>query len=146
MSQNKLVEYIDVYNQAIKYLGLRAHTEFELRNKLIKKKFPRDFIDQALGELKLHKYLDDESFALMFAQNLIRYKTFGYYGIKMKLKQRGISDSMSEQILSDELTLDEETKIAQKILSKKNYDDRQKAAAALQRKGFRSQVIAEVVN
>jgi regulatory protein len=142
--------YSKTYDQALKYLALRSHTSFELRSKLLKKKFDGGDIGQALRQLQEQKYLNDEDFARTFAQNLIKYKTFGYFGIKNKLKARGISDNMAESILSEELDMAQEKAIAQRALGKKLKidgpdQDKQKLIMSLQRKGFRNQVIFDLV-
>jgi regulatory protein len=138
-------EYSDVYNQAIKYLGLRAHTVFELRTKLLRKKFPPEMIDQAIKQLMEQKYMSDEDFARVFVQNLVKYKTFGYYGIVSKLKQRGVSANLITQILDEELPIDEEKKIASRALGKSSKKEKVKLAQMLQRKGFRSQIIGSLI-
>ena len=135
----------ETYNQALKYLSLRAHTVFELRQKLLKKKFSKPEIQEVLDELMKMKYLNDEDFASVFVHNLVKYKSFGYYGIKAKLMQRGIANDISEKVLGEELSLEQERKIADKAVSKSSKTDAMKLAQMLQRKGFRSQVISEVV-
>lgn len=139
-----------VYNQAVKYLSMRSHTIFELRTKLSRKKYPVNIINEVIDQLVASKYLNDRDFAQMFAQNLVKYKTFGYFGVKMKLKQRGVPDKMAEEVLDEEMGVAEETKIARRAIGKKlaaevGAKDRVKMAQMLQRKGFRSQVIAAVM-
>jgi regulatory protein len=137
--------YIRTYDQAIKYIGLRSHTVFELRTKLLRKKFDKSNIERVLNELVDQKYLNDRDFAQSFAQNLIKYKTFGYYGIKMKLKQRGIPDALAEEILGEELDLEKEKSIARKAIGKSGKKEKIKLMQMLNRKGFRGQVIASTV-
>jgi regulatory protein len=137
---------LTAHDQAIKYLSMRSHTEFELRRKLSGKKFPRQDIDDAIRRLREYKYLDDREFAVQFAQNLIRYKTFGYFGIKYKLKARGIEDELAEEVLGQELDLEAEKKIAQRAVDKAKGKVKIKLMQMLQRKGFRGQVIAETMS
>jgi regulatory protein len=139
------MEYSDVYNQAVKYLGMRSHTVFELRTKLGRKKLPRELVEKVLGDLQEQKYLNDEDFARVFTQNLVKYKTFGYYGILAKLKQRGVANDTAVAILEEELGLEAEKKIARKAIGKSPKDSAMKVAQMLQRKGFRSQVISQCV-
>jgi regulatory protein len=133
------------YDQAIKYISMRSHTVFELKNKLKRKKFDKKEIEEALERLVEQKYLNDHDFAQTFTQNLIKYKSFGYYGIKNKLRQRGISDHMAEEILAEELDLKQEKMIAQKLLGKSSQRDKLKLMQMLNRKGFRTQIISELV-
>jgi regulatory protein len=137
--------YIEAYDQAIKYISIRSHTVFELRNKLLRKKFDKADVELVLTNLERQKYLNDHDFALSYTQNLIKYKTFGYYGIKMKLKIRGVGNELAEEILSEELDIEKEKKIAQKAIGKSPKKDKMKLMQMLQRKGFRGQVISSVV-
>jgi regulatory protein len=124
---------------------MRNHTVFELRTKLTRKKLPSDLIEQVIANLIEQKYLNDGDFARMFAQNLVKYKTFGYYGIMAKLKQRGIANDLAQEVLDEELDLDTEKKIAQKVIGKNSGKEPMKLAQMLQRKGFRSQVISQCI-
>ncbi|HYC79747.1 MAG TPA: regulatory protein RecX [Candidatus Binatia bacterium] len=138
MTDTSSETYTKAYNQAIKYLSMRSHTVFELRNKLLRKNFEKNIIAQVLKDLVETKYLNDRDFAHTFVQNLIKYKTFGYYGIKMKLRQRGISDEIAEDVLGEELDHETEKKIAEKAISKSGKKDKEKLMMMLKRKGFRS--------
>lgn len=145
MSDSSSAQYIDVYNQAVKYIGMRSHTVFELKTKLNRKKYPINLIDSAIKELQTQKYVNDKDFAQVFTQNLIKYKTFGYYGIKNKLKARGLSDQICEEILSEELDAETEKKIAQKAIGKSPRKEKIKLMQMLQRKGFRMQAISPLL-
>jgi regulatory protein len=100
-------------------------------------------IEQVIANLLEQKYLNDSDFARMFAQNLVKYKTFGYYGIMAKLKQRGIANNLAQEVLDEELDLETEKKIAQKAIGKSSKKEPMKLAQMLQSKGFRSQVISQ---
>lgn len=145
MSESIPEGYDKVYNQAIKYLGVRSHTVFEIHTKLTRKKFDKKLIEEVISDLQQRKYLNDRDFAQVFAQNLVKYKTFGYYGIKNKLKQRGVEDSVAEDVLSEELDAAQETKLAHKAVGKSLKKDKIKLMQMLQRKGFRMQAINSVV-
>jgi regulatory protein len=145
MPQEISENYSKVYDQAIKYLGMRSHTVFELRTKLSRKKFEKSDVEEVLDDLVEQKYLNDRDFAQAYAQNLIKYKTFGYYGLKMKLKQRGINNTIIEEVLAEELSIEQEKKIAEKAISKSSKKEKIKLMQMLSRKGFRSQAIAETV-
>ncbi|HYE22317.1 MAG TPA: regulatory protein RecX, partial [Verrucomicrobiae bacterium] len=105
--------------------------------------FAADVITETLEKLKEERFLNDDSVAEAYVDSLIRYKTFGYYGIMAKLKQKGINFDLAEKIVSDKLSTEEEEKIAKKLMDK-NKSSGLKAAESLKRKGFRSQVIARV--
>ena len=137
-------EYQRIFDKAVKLLSLRLHTKEELGRKLLRYKAKKEVINAVLDRLTELKALDDEQFASIFLDNLIRFKTFGYYGLKAKLLSRGIPGDLAEKLLQDQLSPEQETSIARKLIAKKT-GDYQKMAQALQRKGFRSQVIASVL-
>jgi regulatory protein len=145
MREKEKKSQISAYDQGIKYLSIRIHTIFELRNKLKRKNFSKDEIDETINRLIEQKYLNDDDFARTFVQNLVKYKSFGYYGIKNKLRQRGIDDKISDPILGEELDLETEKKIAQKAIGKTHNKDSMKLAQMLARKGFRNQVVSELI-
>ncbi len=145
MGKTRNSQPIRAYDQAVKYLSLRIHTAFELRIKLKRKKFESGDIEDALQRLIELKYINDEDFARVFVQNLIKYKTFGYYGIKNKLRQRGIEDRVTNEILEEELDIEAEMKIAIRAVRKSSKKEKIKLMQMLARKGFRSQVISAVV-
>jgi regulatory protein len=134
-----------VYEKAVKLLGIRAHTSFDLKRKLQMKGFNREVVEEVIGRLIKERYLNDEMVALNYIESLINYKSYGFYGILTKLKQKGIDKGMAEKILAEKMDLETEEKIAKKFLLK-NKSTGSKAAAALKRKGFRTHVIFKVVD
>jgi regulatory protein len=141
---NSQDEYHRIFDKAVKLLSLRLHTTQELRLKLFRYKFDKAVINEVLERLLETKVLNDEAFAENYLDNLIKYKSFGYYGIKSKLLQRGIESKLAERLLQEKLDIDLELTIAKKLLEKK-LADKIKLAQSLARKGFRSEVIAKVV-
>src|SRR6266545_4166003 len=104
-----------VKNLATKLLSIRMHAKKELENKL-NRRFPglenEKIIQRILNRLEELKVLNDEHFGEIFLDNLIRYKTFGYYGLLMKLKSRGIEDDLAKKLIAQKVTLDVEFSIA----------------------------------
>ncbi len=143
MDTDTTTHKISAYDQAIKYISMRSHTAFELKTKLGRKKYQQNEIAEAILTLTQRKYIDDYAFAQLFAQNLIKYKTFGYYGIKNKLRMRGIDDETAKNVLEEELSTEQELKIAEKAINKSGKKEYEKLAMMLQRKGFRSEAISK---
>lgn len=133
-----------IYNKAIKLLEGRFHSVSELKRKLEIKGYNKQDVAEVLEKLKNHDYLNDERFAEVFLDNLIKYKTFGFYGLKAKLLTRGISKDIIDDLLSN-LSLEQEVAIAQKLIQKKREKDRVKLARSLSAKGFRTEVIQKVL-
>lgn len=140
--------YNQAYDQAIKYLNIRLHTVGELSQKLKAKRFSERAILQVLRKLEELDFLNDERYAQIYVENLKRYKNFGYYGIKAKLMQRKIPSDIIARVLEEFLTEEEELEQAERFLAKlkrQQRDSYEKLARSLSSKGFRSEVIRDVL-
>ncbi len=130
---------MNAYDKAVSLLKIRPHYSAELAQKLQFRGFKRQEILEVINRLTENGLLNDAQFVEVFLANLIRFKTFGFYGLKVKLMQRGVSQPEAESFLKERLSLDTEKEIAQRLAEREN--DRLKLAQKLQRKGFRSQII-----
>lgn len=138
------------YDYAVFLLGIRLRTEGELREKMRLKRYNAETIDSVINQLKEQHYIDDQRFAEVFLENLKKYKSWGYYGIKKKMMEKKLPASIIEQVLSEGLSEEEELKIARRFFKNHeygimNYVEKQKAAQRLAAKGFRSGVISKII-
>jgi len=131
------------YERAIKLLGIRMHTSFELSRKLKQKGFTESEVSDAIERLKQERYLNDDNTAESYLNSLINTKTLGYFGIKAKLMQKGIPNSTIERLLAENFTLDVEEKLARKYLQKSKKDG-DKAILGMKQKGFRTEIIVKL--
>lgn len=136
--------YQKALNRALKLLKIRLHTAFELARKLKMRRFKPEIADAVVSQLRQQGLLNDQSFAQVYLDNLIKYKTFGFYGLKAKLLQRGIDNGIIEELLAN-FSVRDEIEIAKKVLEKKRGKDPVKIAQGLSRKGFRTEVIRHLV-
>lgn len=137
-----------VYEKAVKLLSIRLHTTGELHQKLRQRGFKNSEILPVLKKLEELKFLDDERFAEIFVDNLKRYKDWGYYGIKAKLLGRKIPSNIAESALQEFFTLEEEEMVARRFIGKLKRQGRgtwEKLARSLQGKGFRTEIIRQVL-
>ncbi|MDP4000726.1 MAG: RecX family transcriptional regulator [bacterium] len=109
---------VKAYERAVKLLEIRLHTEFELRNKLKRRGFNSDDIDQVIQKMTELGYINDAQFAEVYLDNLVRYKSHGYFMLLKKLLERGIDKNSATQLLDENLSLETEQKIAQEFLDK----------------------------
>jgi regulatory protein len=134
-----------VFDKAISLLKLRQHATGELKRKLQIRGFDSEIIEEVITELTSQRLLNDEEFAQIFLDNLIKYKAYGYYVILGKLKQRGVKEDLAKSLVAQSLSIETETKIARKVVEKSAGLDKEKLAQKLSRKGFRSEVIRKLV-
>jgi len=140
--------YQKAYDQALKYLTIRLCAVGEMQQKLKMKKYPTAAVMQVLRELERLDFLNDERYAKIFVENLKKYKSFGFYGIKAKLMAKKIPNDMIEGVLEEFFPEEEEIVVARRFVKKlarigrKEYE---KVARSLASKGFRTGVTTKVL-
>ncbi|MEJ0021928.1 MAG: regulatory protein RecX [Candidatus Doudnabacteria bacterium] len=136
---------MNIEEKAKSLLKIRPHHSEELAKKLLMRGFDREQVNAVIAKLTDEKLIDNQQFAQNYLDSLIRYKSFGFYGLKAKLMQRGIDGKDAEALLKENLPIETEKEIALKAVEKSQEKDKAKLAQKLSRKGFRSEVIREVV-
>lgn len=132
-----------VYEKAIKLLKIRPHHSEELTKKLLMRGFSREDVTVVIQKLIDEKLIDNKSFAQAYLDELLRTKTFGFYGLKAKLMSRGIPGTDAESLLKEKLSLEKEKEIALRVVERIGKIDKVKLAQKLSRKGFRSEVVSD---
>lgn len=136
---------MNIEEKAHSLLKIRLHHSKELEKKLLMRGFDRKETTALIDQLKTEGLLNDEQFAQLYLDSLIRNKTFGFYGLKAKLMQRGIAGNNAEALLKANLSLEQEKEIALRVVERNKNVEKIKLAQKLSRKGFRSEVIAQVL-
>lgn len=123
----------------IKYMD---RTEKELRNKLKENMYTQNIIDKAIEYIKSCGYIDDVRYAFNYSENKKSQKS--RQQIIMELVKRGISKEIIEEAVKE---VSDETAIKRAIRKKTDdieglsFEKKQKIAAYLYRKGFKSEDI-----
>ncbi|MCK4800239.1 regulatory protein RecX [Candidatus Parcubacteria bacterium] len=139
---------------AMKLISLRKRSAFEIKERLRKKKFEEDVIEEVLQELKNYKYLNDEEFAEAYINDRINFNPRGRFLIKKELNKRGIAENIIERKMEELLSEEKEVESAKKMAEKKlrtinNKTDKikvdQKIRSYLQSKGYSFDIINLVV-
>lgn len=87
----------EAFDEALKLIRRRMHSERELRTKLGRKEYGRGVIDAAIANLKRLGYVDDERFAQDRAANQARVKKVGRQRAIQELRKVGVSASVAER-------------------------------------------------
>ncbi len=160
MNDELRIKQEKAYGYAIYLLSLKLRTAGEIKEKLRVKGYELLIADEIILRLKENRYLDDESYAQVYLDNLKKYKTFGYYGIKKKLMEKLLPSNIIEKVLNESLNEEEELKIAKRFLQKHElgsmsrkagsasggtYEEKQKLAQKLKARGFRMGVISKLL-
>lgn len=131
-------------------LDRRLHSEKELREKL-KRDYPPDIIDAAIGELDSLGLIDDEAFACAFCEHRKEALKKGPYAIRQELILKGVSREIIDSVLSEAFCDEDEQFNSALAVAQKYTKDldtpkgRQRLFAALTRKGFSYDVIKRVM-
>lgn len=141
-----------VIHSALNYISYRPRSEKELRENLESKDFNPEDIDEAIEYCIDKDYLNDREFAKSFIRDKINLNKHGSYRIKYELHQKGVSDSIINELLNNE---DDDTEYnrALEVAEKKVYsyrkDDYQqkyrKLGGFLQRRGYPFPIISKVL-
>lgn len=131
--------------KAMKLLERMDYTETELRRKLKQSSFTDDITDRVIDYINSYHYLNEER----YVKNYLTYKksTKSIRQIKMELKQKGVDSELIERHFEESKISDTEAII--KAIRKKTkadiedltYEEKQKIASFLFRKGFREEDI-----
>ncbi|OGE81928.1 MAG: hypothetical protein A3H72_03820 [Candidatus Doudnabacteria bacterium RIFCSPLOWO2_02_FULL_48_8] len=137
---------MNAYDKAINLLKIRLHHSEELAKKLSLRGYKQSEVNDVIFRLTKEGLLDNAQFAQAFLDSLIKYKTFGFFGLKAKLLSRGIDSQEAETLLKEYLPLEKEKEIAERFVEKQKETDKVKLAQSLSRKGFRNQVIKRILD
>ena len=148
MDKNQAVKF------AIKLLSIRKRSVFEMRDRLKRKEFEDDVIDEVIKELFEYKYLNDEEFAEAYINDRINFNPRGSFLVKKELREKGIAENIVDQKIKELFPEKKEMELAREAAKKKmgtlNKDlERnkvyQKVGSYLQAKGYASYIIREVL-
>lgn len=129
---NYIMEYL-IYtkakDKAYKFLGYKARSEKEVRDKLTKENYPQEIIDRIIELFKHYNYINDENYTKAYINNRIKFKPQAKRMLKYELAQKGIDSDTIENII-DSSNIDE-TDIAinllqKKLKNKKDIDQKEK--------------------
>ncbi len=147
--------YLLINNSALRLLSRRSHSKFELKVKLLKKKFEKERIQKVLSDLEDKGYLDDQKFAEELVSERLNRKKDGINKIRNSLYQKGVKKEIIESVLESEIDENEMIDSAMKLAEKKinllsNVEDtlkrKQKLISYLSNKGFNFDQIKVVLN
>ncbi len=150
---------ISCFDYALRLVSLRMMSSGALLEKLRLKGYEQEEILSAINRLTELKCLDDLQYAQIYFENLLKYRNFGYYGVKKKLLEKRLARPLVDKVMR-EFSLEREAEIARRILRSKSEAGKQslsqafskaktarvktaraKIARLLQARGFRNEII-----
>lgn len=82
-------------------LERKAYTVYEMRQKLLKKDYSAECVEQAVTYLQENGYLNDRDYAQRYANDAVELKKHGTMRIKNDLRRKGIAPELIEAVLAD---------------------------------------------
>lgn len=139
------------YVQAIRFLGSKPRTVYEIEHRLQSKGFQADTVAQIISRLRQERLVDDQSYAKQWADQRVRNHKKGRLMIKHELQQKGVHTSQITEAL-EELDSAAELDSAYAVGFRKwssskgdRYQRKQKTTAFLMRRGFPSSVVRQAL-
>lgn len=128
-------------------LSRRPLSAVMLERKLLEKDFPPDAAAYAVERMRVLHAIDDTAYAEMLLRSYAR-KGYGALRIRQEMRQRGVPQEIAAMLLEQ---FEPDPEILEALLDKKLRGDvsdrreREKAMAALQRRGFTFSQIREAM-
>jgi regulatory protein len=140
------------FDSAISLLSFKMRTRAELTEKLTARKINMQSIEEAIEKLAKYGYVNDTQYAQEFVQSAISSERYGRKVIAFKLKEKGIDETIIEDVMQT-FSHEIETLIARKqllifkkkYLNEDKYKKRKKIYAALARRGFDYDIINTIL-
>jgi regulatory protein len=133
------------HDRALRFLSYRPRSEAEVRRYLRGKAVSPAIEEEVIERLTRAKLLDDLAFAQYWVENRERFKPRGLPMLRYELRQKGLSEEIIGQVLTD---LNEEESAYQAALPRgrklahlDQVSFRQKLGAYLLRRGFPHEVV-----
>lgn len=89
------------YDKALSLLAMREHTEKEMRDKLSKRGFSSEDIEDALDTLKSNDELSERRTAEVYVHSRLKKKAEGKNILVMRLVEKGTPRSIAEEVVKE---------------------------------------------
>ena len=142
-------ELLEAKKKAMSLLKYMDRTEWQLRDKLAAKGFSEEAVEGAVDYVKSFHYLDDYRYAVHFVE--IHYEQRSRQRMRQDLYQRHVPEEYIDLALesiceNDDVALQEALRKITKGETEYSYEEKQKIAGKLYRKGFRLGDIKRVLD
>ncbi|MBC8561245.1 regulatory protein RecX [Jutongia huaianensis] len=142
-------ELLEAKKKAMSLLKYMDRTEWQLRDKLAAKGFSEEAVEGAVDYVKSFHYLDDYRYAVHFVE--LHYEQRSRQRMRQDLYQRHVPEEYIDLALesiceNDDIALQEALRKITKGETEYSYEEKQKIAGKLYRKGFRLGDIKRVLD
>jgi regulatory protein len=133
--------------RALNFLGYRARSEKELRDRLRRYGYGEETVEGVVARLKELGYLDDEDFARLVVREKAR--RYGPRRVSAELRRSGVDEELARGVVDEEFARRSEVEQARSAAARRYNKGGSDAEARrvygfLVRRGYSSEVCAEV--
>ncbi|MDP6457005.1 MAG: RecX family transcriptional regulator [Candidatus Marinimicrobia bacterium] len=129
---------------AANLLSYRPRSVKEMSDRLIRKGWEKEPVEQIIGELKEKRYLEDREFATIFARDRVKNKCLGSLALKSELFKKGVSKEIIAEAVAEIYEAHPPGTLIERLLRKRKISketpisakEKQRLVAMLRRKGF----------
>ena len=125
---------------ALHYLGYRPRSETEVRQRLHRRGFNNEVVDEVIISLEERKLIDDVAFAHYWKDSRLSFRPRSKRLIKLELRQKGVTAETANEVVED---LDDERAAYEaglkkaRVMSGLDYNEfRRRLSSHLRRRGF----------
>jgi SOS response regulatory protein OraA/RecX len=133
---------------ALWLLAKGMQTSEILRDKLLQKGYSKKDSTAVIAEMAKMKYLDDVNYTDVYFRNLLEFKNYGYFGVKLRLMRKKLPTEEVQRVM-DEFSEKKELEIAKKFVSEQEKSSSrstpEKLLRMLQNRGFRWPAISQAL-
>lgn len=146
-------DFLAIKNAALRILTRRKQSAYELRRKLLVKKFASDSVQKVIDHLLGKGILSDREYAVAFVNDRMLFKPAGRKSLVNELRKRGVDQRLAMEVVASIVGNVEEKNdsriLAEKYMRRIAHLDRNKQirrlTAFLVRRGYSLNIISPLV-
>jgi regulatory protein len=138
--------------KALRFLGNRPRSEWEVRQNLQKAGYGAGTIDRVLERLRGVGLVDDAAFVRYWLDNRAQFKPKGALALRQELRRKGVEREVIDAVLVESEHADDNAALRSALAKADRYrqlprqEFAQKLGAYLARRGFDYETVREAVN
>jgi regulatory protein len=138
--------------KALRFLGSRPRSEWEVRQNLQKAGYGAGTIDRVLERLRGVGLVDDAAFVRYWLDNRAQFKPKGAVALRQELRLKGVEREVIDTVLAESEHADDSAALRAALAKADRYrqlprpEFAQKLGAYLARRGFDYETVREAVN
>jgi len=139
------------HEKALRFLGNRPRSEWEVRQNLTKAGFEPGAIDRVIERLKGVALIDDAAFVKYWLENRTQFNPRGQVALRQELRRKGVERDVIDAVLGELDHDDEQAAVRSAVAKADRYrqlprdEFAQKLGAYLARRGFNYETVRAAV-